>query len=841
VTRRAAVEALQERTWLLCAGVALLGLLVGHARADADRPGPWVFVYGLQGAGAAETARSLGCNTLYFDLPEDTPVRLDEARALIREATAQGLQVIVGLRTKLAGDYRISARDPAYVAAVGEWIRAVVAGLRDTPGVAAWATDHYLERDISLTEKDFRAFLLERYGSVEALNAAWGTQYSSIEAVTRARAREVDDDQVHGVGRPSVDLAEFERRAFHDVMAMWAAQVRSADPDTPLMTGRISLYRSLTAIPEAYDIVQVYFPPDILEPDTLTHNVHGVEIARRGGRFEVIPWLRVPLPPSEAYSQMALTRWILEAGLRGAVGVCLDDYECMSTQQAVLNNTVYQLSAALGQAPFADNAPKPCAAVIYEPYAGGHLFAGTPGYGYIEDYRENDFAELAFNYRLGTVLGGLDYLLPEDLRDTDLSRYSAIFAPACLSLPPEVVGTLRDWVEAGGALFADLGAGMYQAGSWVPQLGPLAPLMGLTGAIEPADRFGDFRVGVTHPALPSVALGMESHGTFVPGRTQSLSMGHFSRYSYEGPASAMKGYAFQGPSWFVSVGGDTVPLATQSVRYDEQRRPHFLGLTVATVGQGLALFAPFACWSHWPPQDALHAAVHGDLMARRARYRLVSEALVDLGIGLASSRDAVHLLSRSGASAARVLAGAADHRVYLGATCTFSATARTADGRRSGTVLLDIELTPGGMAHCEAVPVRIRPESGKAHARVSVYSPGLIALDVGGDGAQWGRARRDGPVGFYGGLPTRVRVTVDDDLYAVAAGSRHLVTLTEGREQAQTMTVTADHRGRLDFWLTVTGGRVTITPAQDEATGRTGASPRRTASRAKISGAARAS
>lgn len=832
--RCAPVGIRRVRIWALCIGIGLLGLPGGGTAADADRPGPWVFIYGLQGAGAAETARSLGCNTLYFDLPEDTPLHLDEARALIREATEQGLQVIVGLRTKLAGDYRISARDPAYVAAVGEWVRTVVTGLKDTPGIAAWATDHYLERDISLTEKDFRAFLLERYGSIEALNASWGTQYSTIEAITRARARELDDDQVHGVGRPSVDLAEFERRAFHDVMAMWAAQVRSADLDTPLMTGRISLYRSLTAIPAAYDIVQVYFPPDVLEPDTLTHNVHGVEIARRGGRFEVIPWLRVPLPPSEAYTQMALTRWILEAGLHGAVGVGLDDYKRMSSQQAVLNNTVYQLSTALGQAPFAENAPEPCAAVIYEPYAGGHLFAGTPGYGYIVDYQDNDFAELAFNYRLGTVLGGLDYLLPEDLPPTDLSRYSVIFAPACLSLPPEVVNVLRDWVEAGGALFADLGAGMYEAGSWVPQLGPLARLMGLTGAIEPADRFGDFRVGVTHPALPSVAVGMEAHGTFVPGRAQSLSMGHFSRYSYEGPASAMKGYAFEGPSWFVSVRGDTVPLATQSVRYDEQGHPCFLGLTVATAGQGLALFAPFACWSYWPPQDPLHAAVHGDLMARRARYRLVSEALIDLGIGLASSQDAVHLLSRTGVSAARVLAGAADHRVYLGATCTFSATARTPEGRRSGTVLLDIELVPGGMAHCEAIPVRLRPESGRACARVSVYAPALIALDVGGDGAQWGQARRDGPVGFYGGRPTRVRVTVDDGLYAVAAGSQHLVSFTEGREQAQTMTVTADHRGRLDFWLTVTGGRVTITPAQDEAAGRSGESQRRSVSGTKI-------
>ena len=109
--------------------------------------------------------------------------------------------------------------------------------------------------------------------------------------------------------------------------------------------------------------------------------------------------------------------------------------------------------------------------------------------------------------------------------------------------------------------------------------------------------------------------------------------------------------------------------------------------------------------------------------------------------------------------------------------------------------------------------MRIRPEVGDAHARPLVYGPGLIMFDVGGNGAQWGRARRGASESFHSGSPTRLRLSVDDGLYPVSAGSVHQVTLQEGREGAKTWSAAADHRGRLDFWLTVTGGRLSIAPA----------------------------
>lgn len=799
---------------VLTAVALVLALSSWACAQERSRPGPFIFIHGLQGAGAAATLASTGCNTVYYDLPIDAPEDLDDVRANIADAHARDLQVIVGLPTKLDGRHRISAHNEAYVAACRDWITQVVGGLRDCEGIAAWATGHDLERDLSDTPQDLRGFLLEHHGSLAALNRSWRTEYGHIDAITAERIRELDRRQMYGVGRPSVDLAEYHRRAFHDVMALWAEAIRAVDPDRTLMTGRISLYRSLTAIPAAYDVVQPHMPPDILEPDTLTHNVHAVEMARRGGRFEVIPWLRVPLPPSDAYSQSALTRWVLEAGLRGAVGVGLESWERICDADWVRNNLLDHLAAGLRQRPFAPEPPRPCVAVIYEPYAAGHQFLGTPAYGFLQDYQINDLATLAFTYRFGTVFGGMDFICPEDLSAVDLDAYSAILAPACLSLPPTAASTLSAWVERGGALFADLGIGMYQVQSWQPERSPLAAVLGIAGSRDAEDRYGTYRVGEQHPALPSVRVGMEAEGTFVPGEGRSLSMGHVSRYSYRGPATQTEGNAFQGPSWFIRPTATAVPLATQSVHYDDHQRPYFLGLTVNTVGSGLGVFAPFAAWSHWPPQDALHAAVHGDLFGRRALYRLASNRLVDTTVGISGSEDALHLLRRSGVSSAEVLSAAADHRVHLGATCTASAASRDATGRRTGVMRLAVEVPPGGMAHCEAVPVRIRPESGQAHARIVAYGPGLIALEMGGDGSSWGSPRRGAPERFHGGVVTRVRLNVDDGVYPVEPGSTHHVSVREGREQERSQTVEADHRGRLNLWVSITGGRVSITPAQ---------------------------
>ncbi|MGM0493449.1 MAG: hypothetical protein ACQER1_10895 [Armatimonadota bacterium] len=801
-----------------CLTLACISLTAGVCHAD--RPSPIVFMAGLQGPGAVEMIESINdrtpvINTLYYDLPEDAPDQIDEIRSHIAEADAAGLDVIVGLRTRLGNTHRISARNDRYATAVRAWLTEVVGELAGADGIVAWSTDHSLERDISHTDADFQQFLLERHGSLEDINANWGASFRSLQSITREAADEHDFEQVHGVGRPTVDLAEYQRQAYHDVMALWAREIRRLAPEPPLMTGRISLYRSLTAIPAEYDIVQPHFPPDILEPDLMTHNVQGVQMARMAGKFDVIPWLRVPVPPSEAYAAKSLHGWVLEAALRGAAGIALEDWSRIEEMPAWRNNTFTNVADALEQRPFEGEQPAPSAAVVYAPYAAGHEFFGAPGWGYVKDFLVRDLAELACNYRLGTIFGGFDYLTVDQLAEADLSGYSVIFMPTCLSVPARAGTALTSYVERGGAVFGDLGLGMYEAQSWVPTSSPLAVLFGIAGAIEPAHRFGAFTVGEQHPAFPSVRRGMKAEGAFVPGEGVSRSTGRLSQSRFEGAATEAKGYAFQGPSWFVRPSSGAIPLAAQNVRHDDDEQPHFLGLIVNSAGSGLGVFAPFDAWSWWPPSDGLHAAMHCDLLARRARYRLLSDRLIEPAVGLSGSDDWLHLVRREGEGAVEVLAGSADHRAYLGTTGTFSADERTSRGTRSGVVRLEVDLPAGAMRHCSAAPIRIRPETGSCQARVAAYAPGLVMLEVGGEGSSWGRERRGTRERFHGGAETRMRLTIDDGLYPIEPESSHELTIEEGRERSDTKTVTADHRGRLDLWLTTAGGRVEVSPADE--------------------------
>ena len=796
--------------WWFVATVILAALPV---RADArDRLGPLVFAHGLQGRDAALTATELGCNAIYFDLPLDAPVLLPSVRAFIAEAHDAGLSVIVGLRTSLGEQYPVRPSSPEYVSAMREWVAAVVTALRDEPGVIGWATDHDLERAISFSDPDFRDYLMRVHGSLAELNDSWGSRFVNLAEVGRAGVRERDLDWPFGVGRATVDLADYRRSVFHDLMQLWAEEIRRHDQEHLLFSGRIARYRGLTAVPYSYDVVMPFMSPDLLERDLLTHNVQGVQIARRGGQFEVIPWLRVPVSPSQAFTQNRLVTWMAEAGMRGAVGACLEDWSRISGTPRTRQGVTDQIRAALGQAPFPDQAPTPAAAVIYSPYAGGPKKRGTP-YGYLPEFDDADLAALAYQYRGGTVFGGLDYLTVDDLDRTDLDRYSVILAPLCLSLPESSADALRSYLRDGGALVADIGLGMYQAGTWSPDAGPLAPQLGLASALPIETRFGGFRVGVPHPQLPSVLKGAGAGGLFTVGRTQDISGSRASGRAFTGAADQLKGYPFQGPSCFVSLRTGAIPLATMSVRYDDERRPHFLGLIVNEVGDGLTVFATFPMWTYWPVDDALHGALHLDLIRRRATYRLLEPGLLPGMVQVSGSPDEVHLLNRGGGARVQILAGAADHRAFLGCISVFSAAAVDASGRRTGRVRLNVELPAGSLTHLQALPLRLRPTRGECCARVSCYSPGLISMDVGGQGATW-RSRRGQPPTFEDGAITQIRFGVESGAYVIAPGSKHLITWRQPHEEPRSTTGVADHRGQLDFALSLAGGQVGIEPLQ---------------------------
>jgi len=302
------------------------------------------FLYGAQDAATIPLVRELGLNTLYLDLEREGRLRgtagdgqggptgdlaalWGDMDARLDLARQNGLQVIVAIPTVPRTLSLVpSVTGERYRAWVAELITRVVRHFKDRPEVVAWATGDFLERNLDPNVSDFQAFLQERYGTPEAVAASWGVPLTTWADADPLKARDADHDKPFGVGRASVDVADFAQWGFRSVMQHWAALILSVDGSRPLLTGRISSYRDLTAVPTTYAISCPFIPPDKIEPDAAAHNLHAVGIARRGGRLAAIPCLELPQSP-EAMNDGSLLRWMGLAALQGARGVGLGDWE----------------------------------------------------------------------------------------------------------------------------------------------------------------------------------------------------------------------------------------------------------------------------------------------------------------------------------------------------------------------------------------------------------------------------------------------------------------------------------------------------------------------------------
>jgi len=686
-------RAMNKIATLMAAVVILASCVVTYAQA-----GPFVFAYGLQGDGAAEVAAAIGLNTLYLEVPPRYDSVLPDIRRQIVEAGRAGLQVIVALPTVPPGPVAIAADDPEMVAYAAKVVAEVVVPLKDAPALAGWAMGDYVEDRVRYTDAGFIQYLQQRYGTLEALNAAWGTSFGDWTQITVEQATVLDDEQPFGVGLPSIDLADYQREAFAAVLELWARQVRSADADTPLFTGRIRLYRCLTAVPDSYDFVIPAIAPDELELDKLAHNIHAIDIARQAGRFQVVRALRVPVPGESIYSKDALQRWINQAALHGVVGIGLDNYERLvvsgllpreggpPSPTALTDSKLAQVIRPALRRHIFTVTPKPAAAFLYEPYAGGHQIGDLPVYGYISDFSEGEPDYLFNAFRCGSRFGLTDYLTVAALEDpdVDLEQYSFIAAPLALDLPPEAVARLCEYVRDGGAIVADLGAGLRQSGSWQYLPADLPLLFGIEEMPLLQQEVGDFSFGAHSPYFPSFLPPLQSHGSF-----------RLSEHLKQGTPAQMAAYTFGGPVAHVALAPGAIPWGVGSRLPGKDGGYVYSGIMLNEYGLGIALFATTRLWANWLVTDPVFEAFHNDLWARRAAYELHQPGLFVGDTEICGSGDSCYLLNMGrDTTLVEFSAHRANNHLYAGGFCRFSAYDRLPSGRRTGRVIVTVPVRP---------------------------------------------------------------------------------------------------------------------------------------------------
>ncbi|MCE5219306.1 beta-galactosidase [bacterium] len=756
-------------------------------------------MHGLQGDEASTVARDLGMNTLYLNLEFEDLKDLSRVDAKVKSAREAGLGVIVAIPT-VPRSFSVvpSAGGETYREWVAALITRVAEHLRGNPAVVAWAMGDYLERHIDYNVEDFRRFLQTRYATPEDVGESWGRPIANWADADEPAARENDKQFAFGVGRALVDVADFHRQAFADVMSHWAETLRALDTSRPLMTGRISLFRDLTAVPPGYDIVCPYMPPGEYNPDPVTHNVHAVDMARRAGRFEVLPTLEVP-QSTAAFEDGTVRRWVNLSGLHGACGVGFADWARVTAAPApkATKRDLKQLVQSVPLRQTFSIRPRPSVAFLYEPYGSGVDNKGLPAYGYLQGFSPAEPSNPFLSFRLGCRYGLVDYLTLEDLPLHDLNSYGAILAPMAVNLPEPAQVQLGEFVYDGGALVADLGLGMYQGGSWLDLPPLMTSLFGVDHAAGMAETLHDLSMALPPPWLPSVTAGMRTQGTFNLGVK-------------EGTAAQRKSYHVQGPALLVVPQETARILGVAETKY-VQGKLAFSGIVGKETGLGVACLATHRLWAYWKASDPAFMAFHQDLLARSARVEMLDSGFWPAGLCVTATEDGIALSnSRSETSGVDVAYRDAQHRLFTKAFCGYSALARTADGLRSGAARLSVVVPPGETVQCHALPISVQPFAFGCLARVLDNTPERIRIELGGAGASVATAA-SGTAQVGEGEPVEVRFTIRNGLYPVTPGSSHRVKLTMDGSKPVEAVMQASAGGELRFSEMVSHGVLTVT------------------------------
>ena len=145
----------------------------------------------------------------------------------------------------------VSICHPAIVEGTKRFITAVARALKGSPALAYWVmggeslypTYSFPGRWADYSRNailHFRAWLGERYGRVEALNAAWGTNYKGFE--------EVEPPRPPGRDLPSLDWHRFRLHAMAERIRWHYAAIRAEDKRRPILSCNHGDLRRLTEL-----------------------------------------------------------------------------------------------------------------------------------------------------------------------------------------------------------------------------------------------------------------------------------------------------------------------------------------------------------------------------------------------------------------------------------------------------------------------------------------------------------------------------------------------------------------------------------------------------------------
>ena len=752
------------------------------------RPTVLLWASGLDTAEDFDAYAEMGLNTAAIAIRDTSEEALAQAFALASAAEERDLLVIAvlapqGFEDEAGSRIPVDPLLPEYVEAAQSFVQKAVAALDRHPRLIAWVVGGVLPDEVVWGDNGFQTFLRQGYPSIAALNDSWGTSYDGFAGVTTSAVGDIDANRPGGIGRARVDFAYYRAKTYADCIAVWTSALREADPQRLVLVGAVTDYRSSISLNAGFDGIIAATTPTAAEVDTITSNVHGVDIARRANRFVAIQTLDVTGSPSPNQ----LGNWINLALLHGASGIQFWSWQALRDSEA-LGVVVKQASTWLEETGWFPVRPVARAAVLYEPYAGGEMRYGKSLYGYLDGLTEKEPTELFFTVKNGSRYGLMDVLSLETLREVNLKQYGAIFAPMAFYLPDEAQAALNQYALLGGALVADAGIGMYQARGRVDLLPEIMlTTFGLReGEVDSAPPELT-AAGVTFrnvlpptPIRPGVPPGLEAE------RELEQLLQEIEKILYQPDVEKYLGQEFGGPD------GPT--------------------LRVRGLGKGFTVYAPAFLYQQWDSERADFADFHNRILSWAHDVSVVQPDFLWPPVSASSCSNKSVLVAAPGNHAAVVDLYFVRNQLYLvpgGVTKLWN----TATGS-------SVELLfPGApLAAATALPITVTPSEEGATVVVAVrqYKAEGIELWINGDGASVGPY--GGEVQARGGVYTPVELVIRDGEFRLQPGeSYHVVIQDNARVQADYQAMPNPETGAIVIAGQFRGARITITPAEAEA------------------------
>ncbi len=390
----------------------------------------------------------------------------------------------------------------AYRDAAGALVRRLAERYRDHPALALWHGNNEYGCHVAACYCDasaaaFRAWLHERYGTLDRLNDAWGTafwsqRYDRWEEITPPRTAPTFSNPTQ-----QLDFQRFSSDALLALFEMERAILAEVTPDVPVTTNFMGFFKPLDywAWAAREDIVSHDAYPDPADPRAHVGAAMSYDLMRSlgGGR----PWVLMEQVTSQVNwrAQNALKRpgqmrlWSMQAVARGADGVMFFQWRAAragaekfhgamvphgGTDNSRVWHEVTALGAELRRLDAVVGARTPAAVAIvfdWESWWALELDAHPSRDVRLLEQVGRYYAPL-FDRNIA-----VDFVAP----DADLARYRVVLVPNLYLVRPGVAESLERFTAAGGRLVMSFFSGIADAEDHILLGGYPAPFRALLG------------------------------------------------------------------------------------------------------------------------------------------------------------------------------------------------------------------------------------------------------------------------------------------------------------------------------------------------------------------------